>query len=75
MLVMPAIVGPIQIFSVSGGEVQFGDTFYVSPKSSHKTISGSGAHNTGPFIINNNFLSASNYIDLNAIDQPITGNA
>ena len=72
---MPAIVGPIQIFSVSGGEVQFGDTFYVSPKSSSKSISGSGAHNTGPFIINNNFISASNFIDLNAIDQPITGNA
>lgn len=72
---MPAIVGPVQVFSVSGGEVQFGDTFYISPKSSSKTIAGSGGQNTGPFVITNNFFSASNYIDCNVIDQPITGNA
>ncbi|GAA0314409.1 spore germination protein [Bacillus carboniphilus] len=72
---MPAIVGPVQIFSVSGGEVQFGDTFYVSPKSSSKTVAGSGGLNTGPFVITNNGLSATNYIDCNAVDQPITGNA
>ncbi|MFE8696320.1 spore germination protein [Cytobacillus sp. FJAT-53684] len=71
---MPAIVGPVQILNVGGGIVQFGDTVYISPKSSSKSISGSGAGNTGGFIITNNGLSANNVLDSNLIDQPIAGN-
>ena len=34
---MPAIIGPVQIFNVSGGSVQFGDTLFISPKSASKS--------------------------------------
>lgn len=38
---MPAITGPVQIFNVSGGNIQFGNTGVISPKSSSKSTSGS----------------------------------
>lgn len=71
---MPAIIGPVQITTVSGGVVQFGDTFFISPKSASKTSSGSGAGNTGIGIVTVNGFSLNNNIDTNLIDQPITGN-
>lgn len=71
---MPAIVGPVQIVNVGGGVVQFGDTFFISPKSASKSMSGSGAGNTGGFIITNNALSGTNTLDSNLVDQPLTGN-
>ncbi|MBN6887596.1 spore germination protein PF [Cytobacillus horneckiae] len=71
---MPAIIGPVQIISVGGGIVQFGDTLYISPKSNAKSNSGAGAVNTGGFIITNNGLSASNVLDTNLVDQPTIGN-
>jgi len=71
---MPAIIGPVQISTVSGGIVQFGDSLYISPKSNSKSVSGSGAANTGFFVITNNGLSASNVLDTNLIDQPTIGN-
>lgn len=71
---MPAIVGPIQIISVSGGVVQFGDTIWDSPKSTSKIFTGSGAFNTGLLIITNNVISATNVLNTNLIDQPIIGN-
>jgi spore germination protein PF len=74
MVLMPAIIGPVQIINVAGGIVQFGDTVYISPKSSTKTFSGSGGFNTGGFIIANNGVSGTNVLDTNLIDQPIVGN-
>jgi spore germination protein PF len=74
MFVMPAIIGPVQIVNVGGGIVHFGDTVYISPKNSSKTYSGSGAFNTGGFIIANNGISGTNVLDTNLIDQPIAGN-
>ncbi|MEH7128478.1 spore germination protein [Neobacillus drentensis] len=71
---MPAIIGPVQIVNVSGGIVQFGDTVYISPKSASKTNGGSGAFNTGGFIVNNSGISGTNVLDTNVIDQPIAGN-
>ena len=71
---MPAILGPVQIVNVGGGIVQFGDTVYISPKSSSKTNAGSGAFNTGGIIVANNGLSGTNVLDTNLIDQPIAGN-
>lgn len=71
---MPAIVGPVQINTVGGGVVQFGDTLFISPKSASKSTSGSGGGNTGGFIITNNLFSANNTLDTNLIDQPVTGN-
>lgn len=72
---MPAIIGPVQIVNVGGGVVQFGDTLFISPKSASKSMTGSGASNTGGFIITNSAFNANNLIDTNAVDQPITGNA
>ena len=72
---MPAIVGPLKINSVGGGVVNFGDSFYVSPKSSGKTNAGSGALNTGDFICTNNGFSSTNPFDPDGVDQPTVANA
>jgi spore germination protein PF len=72
---MPAIVGPISINSVGGGVVNFGDSFYLSPKSTGKTNAGSGALNTGNWIITNNGLSSTNPFDPDVNDQNVTANA
>ncbi|KMJ57870.1 spore gernimation protein GerPF [Bacillus sp. LL01] len=71
---MPAIVGPVAITSVGGGVINFGDSFYISPKSASKTAAGSGALNTGNFVITNNGLSATNAIDPDINDQDIVAN-
>ncbi|MDQ0198134.1 spore germination protein [Neobacillus ginsengisoli] len=71
---MPAIIGPVQIITVAGGIVQFGDTVYISPKTSAKTFSGSGGFNTGGIIVANNGISGTNVLDTNLIDQPIVAN-
>ncbi|MCM3216055.1 spore germination protein [Niallia taxi] len=71
---MPAIVGPVQIVNVGEGIVQFGDSLFISPKGNSKVSLGSGASNTGAFIITNNGLSATNYIDTSLIDQPTSAN-
>jgi len=72
---MPAIVGPIKINEVSGGIVNFGDCFYLSPKSAVKAVSGSGGGNTGDFHIVNNGISITIGVDPDAIDQNQTANA
>ncbi|MDF1507379.1 spore germination protein [Robertmurraya sp. DFI.2.37] len=71
---MPAIVGPVQVINLGGGVLQFGDSLFISPKSASKSMSGSGAGNTGGFIITNNLISASNTLDTNLVDQPLAGN-
>ncbi|MDX5474136.1 MAG: spore germination protein [Bacillaceae bacterium] len=71
---MPAIVGPVAINSVGGGAINFGDSFYLSPKSASKTNAGAGCFNTGNFIITNNGLSATNTIDPDVNDQNISAN-
>jgi spore germination protein PF len=71
---MPSIVGPIKINSVSGGVVNFGDALNNSPKSTSKSVSGSGGGNTGDFIIVNNGISISNSVDPDVKDQNQTAN-
>ncbi|WP_188207095.1 spore germination protein [Alkalibacillus aidingensis] len=71
---MPSIVGPLKINSVDGGTVNFGDAFYIAPKSSSKSNAGSGALNTGQLIQTNNLLSTSNPVDPDLKDQQIAGN-
>ena len=71
---MPAIVGPIKINSVGGGVVNFGDSFYLSPKSQSKTASGSGGGNTGDFHIVNNGINATNMVDPDVTDQNMVAN-
>ena len=34
---MPAFIGPVQIITVDGGNVQFGDALNISPKSNSKS--------------------------------------
>ncbi|WP_138416523.1 spore germination protein [Aquibacillus sediminis] len=72
---MPSIVGPIKINSVGGGVINYGDSFYLSPKSADKTAAGSGALNTGDFINTNGGFNATNSIDPDAADQIVGGNA
>ena len=71
---MPAFIGPVQIINIGGGNVQFGDALNISPKSNSKSYSGSGAGNTGGFILVNNGISGTNTLDTNLIDQPNVGN-
>ena len=71
---MPAIVGPIKITSISDGIVNFGDSFYLSPKSSAQTYAGSGGFNTGDIQLINNGASVTNTLDPDLIDQPTVGN-
>ncbi|SFA81973.1 spore germination protein PF [Lentibacillus halodurans] len=72
---MPSIVGPIKINSVDGGVINFGDSFYLSPKSTSKTSSGSGSFNTGDFLNTNNGVSSTNPIDPDINDQNVSANA
>ncbi|WP_191561575.1 spore germination protein [Metabacillus idriensis] len=60
---MPSIIGSISINTVSGGVVNFGDSFNISPKSVSKAITGSGGGNNGNFITVNNGISKTNSID------------
>jgi spore germination protein PA len=72
---MPAIVGVVQIISVSGsGIVHVGDVFKISPYSVAKTFAGAGSFNTGETISNHNAYSLTNTNDTDGIDQPITLN-
>ncbi|MBM7540143.1 MULTISPECIES: spore germination protein [Amphibacillus] len=72
---MPAIVGPIQIIEVGGGVINFGDSFYLSPKSAGKTAAGAGAFNTGSLINTNNGVNATTTYDPDLADQVIGSNA
>ncbi|MFD2042727.1 spore germination protein [Ornithinibacillus salinisoli] len=73
---MPSIIaGPLKINSVGGGVVNFGDAFYLSPKSADKTNAGSGSLNTGDFINTNTGLSSTNPFDPDVSDQNVTANA
>lgn len=71
---MPAIVGPVQIFNVGSGNLLFGDAAVISPKSASKSVTGSGSANTGAIVFTANGLNGSNVLDINGVDQPITGN-
>ncbi|WP_407639775.1 spore germination protein [Bacillus sinesaloumensis] len=55
-------LGPIEINS-NEGVIVTGNSFYVSPTSSSKTITGSGSFNTGIYVTNHNHVSRSNTLD------------
>ena len=72
---MPAIVGVIQVISVSGsGIVHVGDVFKISPYAVAKTFAGAGSFNTGETVSNYNAYSVTTTNDSDGIDQPITLN-
>lgn len=72
---LPSIVGPIKINSVGGGVINFGDSFYLSPKSASKQATGAGANNNGDFSITNTGFNITNTVDPDVSDQAIGGNA
>ncbi|MFD1361021.1 spore germination protein [Lentibacillus salinarum] len=72
---MPSVVGPIKINSVDGGVINFGDSFYLSPKSTSKTSSGSGSFNTGDFLNTNSGVNSTNPVDPDINDQNLSANA
>lgn len=72
---MPSIVGQVKITNVGSGVANFGDAFYLAPKSSSKTVTGSGSSNTGDFINTNTGISFTSPLDPNVNDQSQTGNA
>ncbi|WP_339149580.1 MULTISPECIES: spore germination protein [unclassified Sutcliffiella] len=71
---MPSIIGPVKVTSIGGGTINFGDTFYISPKGTGKTSEGSGGSNTGNIINTNSGLNATNTIDPDLTDQNVSGN-
>jgi spore germination protein PF len=72
---MPSVVGPIKITSVSSGAVvNFGDTLYIAPKVATKANGGSGAFNTGDFMITFNGISLTNDFDSDAFDSNVKAN-
>lgn len=71
---MPAFTGPVQIFNIGGGVVQFGDTAIISPKSNSKSSNGSGSGGSGAIVCVVNGLSTNPTVDANLIDQPTIGN-
>ncbi|MCU9612472.1 spore germination protein [Caldibacillus lycopersici] len=72
---MPAIVGIVQVNSVSSsGVFHIGDVYRVSPISSAKTFSGAGSFNTGEQLYVYNRRSNTNTYDSDQFDQNITGN-
>lgn len=72
MVVMPAIVGVVQVLSVgSSGVFHIGDVYMIQPFSTAKTFAGAGSFNTGDGLYVVNETSSTNTYDNDAIDQPI----
>jgi spore germination protein PF len=73
---MPSyIAGPIKITSVSGDStVNFGDALQIAPKSSTKSLSGSGGGNSGDFLQTNTLVSFTNTIDPDLADTNTVAN-
>lgn len=72
---MPAIVGVIQVNSISSSSVfNIGDVYKIMPIATVKTFAGAGSFNTGDVLKINNLISATNTFDQDAADQPIAFN-
>ncbi|MFC4618980.1 spore germination protein [Camelliibacillus cellulosilyticus] len=66
---MPSLVGGVKVDAVeSSGVLNFGDAFYISPKTAEKVVSGAGNFPTGDFIQVNVLWSVTNNFDPDAID-------
>jgi spore germination protein PF len=72
---MPSIVGPVKIDSISSaGQVNFGDVFNISPKANSKSYAGSGSFSTGDFQFHNEWISSTNTLDSDGVDETIAAN-
>ncbi|WP_226666392.1 spore germination protein [Metabacillus litoralis] len=68
---MPCLVGKINIDSVSGGVINFGDVIKISPINVNKTISGSGGGGVGDNQVVTNGSSVTNGTDTGLTDQNV----
>lgn len=67
---MPAIVGVVQVVSVSSAAVfHIGDVFRIVARSNAKTYAGAGSFNTGEEVHLQNYQSATNTFDQDGVDQ------
>lgn len=71
---MPAVVGAIQIITVSSSSIfNIGDVYMMSPYTSAKTFAGGGSFNTGTKVNVKLEHSDVKLLEQDAIDQPIVG--
>ncbi|SDN58294.1 spore germination protein [Bacillus sp. OK048] len=68
---MTNIPGHLKIDTVSGGLINFGNSVFISPKSSAKAFAGSGSDNTGIQINTFTGQSSTTTLDSDVVDQPI----
>jgi spore germination protein PA len=67
---MPAIVGVVQVISISSAAVfHIGDVFRISAASNAKTFAGAGSFNTGNEVQLQNYQSTTNTFDQDSTDQ------
>lgn len=72
---MPSIVGAVKLNSVlSAGQVGFGDTLNLSPKSNSKTYTGSGSGSTGDLQVHTGWVTNTNTFDSDVSDETIIAN-
>ena len=71
---MPAFIGPVQIITIDGGNVQFGDALNISPKNNSKTEFRVWRRKHRCIHNDKQGISATNNFDTNLIDQPNVGN-
>lgn len=69
---MPAFVGAVQVISISSSSVfNIGDVLQIHPVTNVKTFAGAGSFNTGEEVHIENYNSATNSYDRDAMDQGI----
>ncbi|MDR7001344.1 spore germination protein [Neobacillus niacini] len=66
--------GPIIINEIRGGNVNFGGSLVVSPKTAGKSVLGTGSGNTAVFNFSITGADSTNTIDSDVFDQPVDGN-
>ena len=72
---MPALVGAVNIISIGASSVfNIGDVYTISPQSAVRTYAGAGSFISGDNLKIYNYQSQTNTFDIEAIDQPLTGN-
>ncbi|NBJ71368.1 spore germination protein [Clostridium sp. 1xD42-85] len=72
---MPSIIRSVKVNRVGiPGIINFGNSFYVAPKSASDTNTGSGSLNTGDFINSNSGFSSTNSYDADVNDKNMNSN-
>lgn len=56
------------------GTIVTGNAFYISPTNTSKVVAGSGAFNTGIYILNNNGVSPISAVDPDVLDSIVREN-